>query len=1096
MNEPFPYDIAARAAGLAERAEIVGRIGEQEEPAGGGDLQPVELAPFDTWRIGKVARMLGGAFADDLFAEAPARADRRDEYARLLTAYRRWELGLGELDDATHGLLDAVHSSWLPTYRCALESFEAGGRDRAPGASWRLLQTYHDRLAVVAEPFLLVLGDEIQAARREVNRDAGTPVVAESFIEGWYTHLLDRFELMLAWALEADKNVYCAMRGIAKESATRQDFLEYLDHTFASAETYHAFYLRFPTLGRWLAHVTRLTCDNASRLIRRLAADASEISGVLFDDRRLSFTSVEAGKGDCHAGGQTVCRVGVELAGSTPAALMYKPRSLQPDLAVQRLGAVLREARVMDLPVRGMVLKQGYGYEELVPPGRNHVASSREAEQVFEELGGYLGIFHVLGGGDLHFENLLVADGRAHVCDCETVLGIRPLGQVAPLETVLDSVYSTGLLEWPRGDPEAGRTLKVSGYGGGEPYALPFPTPRIDDRKGSMAMGVRHRTGVVVDADSANRVWLGGRLLPPEEYRSSIVKGFEAVHRWFEDHGHVAARLIEELFENVPVRFVNWATQVYSHLLLSLRHPKCLVDPLEVDAAINRLLRHRRSWDHDGVLAEREAVSLWRLDVPLFSAVASRAELVHDHHVTVLLPLAASPLEDVVERVRRLSAGNRRKQVRYIAASLPVAGDDNPDLVDSCLDHATKVGRKLCSLMQGDSHAAPWRSYRLTEDGPAYVDVTADLYDGTAGIALFLGYLDAFTPDRQFRAAAERAMAYALAHRPPRIGAFDGLAGLVYTATHLSRLWGDSRLLDQAVEMAGEVCGRLVEDRRHDVLSGAAGIIPVMLGLYQVAPGEGLDCAHRCARRLLAYAERGPAGLSWPLSNPADGNASLTGFAHGSGGVGWALIALGAVTGREDYVDVGRQAFAYENHHFDEEEKDWYDLRTSIVEASKGRRHFADVWCNGSAGIGLSRIASWAALGRSDERILRDAHLALAATLRSFHGLRNDSLCHGRCGNAEFLLRFARLKGEPAYELEAGIQVQAQWQSFEKEQTLVLGMTTERQVPGLMLGYAGYGLHFLRLGYPDRVPSPLMLDPVPGAAPSFQAATMLTTTTR
>jgi lantibiotic modifying enzyme len=305
------------------------------------------------------------------------------------------------------------------------------------------------------------------------------------------------------------------------------------------------------------------------------------------------------------------------------------------------------------------------------------------------------------------------------------------------------------------------------------------------------------------------------------------------------------------------------------------------------------------------------------------------------------------------------------------------------------------------------------------------------------------------------------------------------LAGLVYVATHLSRLWGDLRLLDRAAELGRKVCRQVPHDHDYDVLSGAAGVIPVMIGLSQVLGGEGLECAHRCARHLVEHAVPGPQGLSWPLSSPGDGIANLTGFAHGAGGIGWALILLGSLTGREDYLDVGRQAFAYENHHFDDEERDWYDLRASVVERSRGRRHFANVWCNGSAGIGLSRIASWAALGRSDEKILRDAHLALGATLRSFRAVRNDSLCHGRCGNAELLLRFARLRGEPAYELEAGVQVQATWQSLEKEQALVPGAATEPLVPSMMLGLAGYGLHFLRLGHPDLVPSPLMLDPVP-----------------
>lgn len=49
---------------------------------------------------------------------------------------------------------------------------------------------------------------------------------------------------------------------------------------------------------------------------------------------------------------------------------------------------------------------------------------------MYAELGGHLGVFYVLGGGDLHFENIIVADGHAFVCDCETALGVllRRLG--------------------------------------------------------------------------------------------------------------------------------------------------------------------------------------------------------------------------------------------------------------------------------------------------------------------------------------------------------------------------------------------------------------------------------------------------------------------------------------------------------------------------------------------------------------------------------------------------------------------------------------------------------------------------------------------
>ncbi|MGH2769871.1 MAG: lanthionine synthetase LanC family protein [Actinomycetota bacterium] len=294
--------------------------------------------------------------------------------------------------------------------------------------------------------------------------------------------------------------------------------------------------------------------------------------------------------------------------------------------------------------------------------------------------------------------------------------------------------------------------------------------------------------------------------------------------------------------------------------------------------------------------------------------------------------------------------------------------------------------------------------------------------------------------------------------------------------THLHHLWGDSKWLDRAVATSRRLACWIEQDRAFDVLTGSAGVIPAMIGLAKVS-GEGLDTAHRCARHLLTWAERTDGRLSWPPAHPADAVANLTGLAHGAGGIGWALIALGSSTGREDYVEAGRQAFAYEALHFDEAQQGWYDLRTSILQVSGGRRHFANAWCNGAAGIGLSRLESWATLGKTDDELLRETYIALSATLRNFHSLGNDTLCHGRSGNAELFLRFALLNDQPAFQLEANMQAQAQWRRFVEAPGWPRADRDDRTVPGLMIGIAGVGMHFLRLAHPHRVPSPLLLDP-------------------
>jgi type 2 lantibiotic biosynthesis protein LanM len=1072
MDSCFPFDIASRASNLSERRRIFDMLRERGSSLGAC----AELNIFDLWKIEKIADKLTGQSLKEALRKGALPKNSKEDLVALLTAHRLWELNLASLGEDDRQLLAEIHTSWLPTYQSSLEGFNAPDGKTAE-AGWRQSDTYYGRFAKACEPFLVQLERELNTTCTQVGQVSGVNVFCPQIIEGIQNHFIDRFELALAWAIETDINVYCARNRINKSQGTSESYVSYFEQTFADKDSYHSFYLRFPVLGRWLARVTRLLCGNGRALIERLRDDASELSDAFFGKRIVQFKSLKLGKSDYHAGGQTVAFVEVELAGSGHEWFVYKPRCLRSEIAMQGLLERLAKDGVLGFATRRIISKDAYGYEELIPAERNHVRSRGEAERIYEELGGYLAIFYALGGGDLHFENIIVADGHAFICDCETVLGVQPVGQNRSAQSVLDSVYKTGLLEWPRTPTaEAVPTMKISGYAGGESYELPIPVPRVNDHRMSFELSVKHEIGVQVEPDAANRVYLADSLVRPEDFKDSIIKGFNVVYEWFQKRPAEGIRCVCELFERAPVRFVNWSTQLYVQLIVVARHPTCLMDPLEVDLVVNKLRQHLRKWDNDGVLVEREVSSLWQLDVPIFTTSAHGLELLHDHQTPLPVSFEATPIQYASERIIRLSSEDRLKQVQYIAASLSVSEVHSPSFVASAVDYACQIGWQLCGLMRNEG--APWGSFQITPEGISDVDIGTDLYDGTAGIAMFLAYLDAIVPQEEFRFAAERAMSHAITNYDrEQIGVFRGTGGLVYLLTHLHHLWKNPELLERAVKLSHSLSARIEMDKNFDVLSGVAGIIPVMIGLAEATSGEGLDCAHRCARYLLQHAESRGNGLSWPFPRPEEAVANLTGFSHGASGIGWALISLGCVTARQDYVAAGRRAFAYEALYFDESEEDWYDLRTNVIAMSPGRRHFANAWCNGAAGIGLSRIASWAILGKADEELLKEAYLALAATLRNFRKLGNDTLCHGKAGNAELFLRFSQVKDEPAFQLEANMQAQVQWRDFEATSNWHFGAGDNQVFAGLMLGLAGVGMHFLRLAHPERVASPLLLDP-------------------
>lgn len=1056
------YQMASRASNLAEQI----RIAEKLYPDHNSVLPGHRLTGVDTWKLhrmaGKLARPRGG----DAARAVPARP--ADELDGILTVNRLLQLRSHGLSPDERALLAEVHGAWLPTYVAALHGFDPRASRLADAD--RFDPAGHRRqLGLAAAPFRVLLRRELRVATAAAHRVAGRELVGQEIAEAFEEHLVDRFELAIAWAVEADQNVAFARLGMDRDRATPRDYDDYFDRTFRDAASYHAFYLRFPVLGRWLATVTRQLHSNGQDLVERLCRDVDEIGSELFRKPIVRFTSLDLGKSDYHVGGRSVAVVGVALESGSDDTFIYKPRCLRSEVAMQRLLERLNAETVIGFAPHRVMARNGYGYEQRIPAERNHVQSRQEAARVYEELGGFLAVFHVLGGSDLHYENVMVADGHVFVCDCETALGVLPPGEEPGPGTVLDSVYRTGLLEWPL-PPTADIVLRLSGVAGGQSYDIPFALPRLQEGPN---LAVRHETGIRVEQNAPNRVRLGEEVLEPGEFEDSIVRGFGQVHGWFHGNPARAARCVADVFADSSVRLVARSTQIYTQLLIGSRHPRCLMDPLEVDLVFARLSEAPHRWDGSGLVAAGEVRSLWELDVPMFSVPASGTGLLHDHTGATAVELERSPLQRATDRIRDITSDDRLRQAGYISASLSHAESNSPSFVATALEYARLVGAELYRVLADHSRPVTWS---FPAPGGEAALVQGSLYHGSAGIALFLAYLDAVEPDAGLRSGAERAITHALSSPAEEIGAFQGVAGQVYVLTHLHHLWGGSTWLELAVERSRQLAGMIERDRAFDVLSGCAGVIPVLLGLAAVS-GKGLDTAHRCARHLLACAERTEPGLSWPPERRDEAVANLTGFAHGAAGIGWALLALGAATGGEEYVEAGRSAFDYERSHFDRDRQDWRDMRTSVLEMAKGQPHFGNAWCNGAAGIGLARLASWVHLGKTDDELLGDAYLALSATLRNFSTLGNDTLCHGRSGNAELFLRFAKENDEPAFQLEANTQAQAHWRRLATTPGWPKAGAGHQAMPGLMVGVAGEGMHFLRLAHPDRVPSPLLLDP-------------------
>jgi hypothetical protein len=423
---------------------------------------------------------------------------------------------------------------------------------------------------------------------------------------------------------------------------------------------------------------------------------------------------------------------------------------------------------------------------------------------------------------------------------------------------------------------------------------------------------------------------------------------------------------------------------------------------------------------------------------------------------------------------------------------------------------ARRIGRRIADRAQWSGEACTWT---VDAFDPAIGRQRADaadgaIYQGTAGIALFLGELGrAGGGDEVERAALggiRHALDFAGGLPAASLGFYSGRVGIAWVAARLAVALGRPELRERAAAALAPIAGHEREDGAFDVIAGAAGAIPALLTLRrELGRDDLLESACRLGDRLIEAAWREPGGWSWPTGGRS-ASRNLAGFGHGASGIALALLELHRTTGRGRYRFAAEMAFLYERRAFDPETSNWPDFRHPRLsellysddpealrrEVEAGNvppysRTFMNAWCHGAAGIGLARVRAHELTGR--EVFRREAEAAVRSTLpRLRPPVRwNYSLCHGAGGNCELLLAAAGRFGDP--DLRAVCDDCAEFGAETYERTgrpWPIGTAEHYDDPSLLLGEAGVGHFYLRLADEETAPLLLQEPPQPAERPA------------
>jgi lantibiotic modifying enzyme len=377
----------------------------------------------------------------------------------------------------------------------------------------------------------------------------------------------------------------------------------------------------------------------------------------------------------------------------------------------------------------------------------------------------------------------------------------------------------------------------------------------------------------------------------------------------------------------------------------------------------------------------------------------------------------------------------------------------NPEFLE--ISH--RIGARLCRDALWSGGRCNWTGQYREGETLAYAALGPQIYSGTSGIALFLWRLAEATGDRIIRLTALAALRQALSKMPqPGCGLYAGGLGILFAAAEIHGDCDEDTVVRQAEP----------DPSTLDVIGGSAGAIGVLVQLYRRRGGSRwLDAAIAHGDLLLAEAVRQEDGWSWDTLPGKPRN--LTGFSHGTAGIGWALLELWSATGEARFRAAALEAFRYERSCFSPAVRNWPDFREEETA-------YPAVWCHGAGGIGFSRLRAWQIL--RDEESLAEARIAFGTIAGTLDSDGSFCLCHGIAGNADLLIYASQVLDEECWLTEAQTAGQRAAERYERRSIpWHCGLPDSNEMPGLMTGMAGIGYFYLRLADPASVPSVLIV---------------------
>jgi len=404
------------------------------------------------------------------------------------------------------------------------------------------------------------------------------------------------------------------------------------------------------------------------------------------------------------------------------------------------------------------------------------------------------------------------------------------------------------------------------------------------------------------------------------------------------------------------------------------------------------------------------------------------------------------------------------------------------------------------ALREGDG--VFWESIEMTGYDQWRRESRLSLYSGNAGIALFLHELTRHVPSERYSTLSEKSFKWLLTNIEPGSSGFCGSISSVFPLISLYQQRRDPEIKQKILRIMDHFRD-LKPGNLHEIINGNAGTLIHLLKWHETFQTEWVfEKIQEFTRHLMKSLKWGEVGCFWDQSDHQI--KPLCGFSHGVSGIGYVFLELGRYLNCPDLLQVADLAFQYERQWL-HKYSFWPDLRKAAYKpetetnflnslrkgeigpfTTPGRM---EAWCHGAPGIGLARLRAHRLT--PNQTYFSDLKAALEISKKAEKQAMNApfadqnlTLCHGRCGNIDFLLEAGTyLEDEESLQLVGKFKQQL-IQHLGGDNLIKSGYPIgDHEDPSLFMGTAGIGYFLLRCMSKLRIPN-IMAPEVHGASPS------------